>query len=397
MQMKSGPKVTHSDNNIVYGWDHIPASKYENWLKMTSPKIREDFSVDGYPFSIQIETTNFCNLRCPSCPAGGLGFNRSKCHMRLEEFKAIIDDMESYLLCIVLWDWGEPLLNPDLPEMIAYAAERDIRTAVSTNCNTASFHDGAYMERLLRSGLSTLILAIDSLDQKNYGAYRKEGNLINVLDGVEKAVSLKKRLCSDTLLVWRTVLMRQNEHELRALRNFARKIGADRFSAKTMNAWDELYDKDVIPLNPDYRRHQYKKGGWERIRVPFDCNVILRRSTIHSNGDVVPCCWYYDDDVTAGNVFTDGGFTKIWNGPSYLEMRRKILLEKDSMPVCSTCSFNFKMSRTGWFLQTVDLNMSARDRYSYLFKRYIELHMNPGILNKIIGLRDRALSPFKGS
>lgn len=383
------------NNDIVYTWDNVPKIKYQNWLKMTSPEKKEDFSVDGFPFFIQIEPTNYCNLKCPRCPAGGLGFNRSRRHMKLEEFKSVIDDMEDYLLFIVLWDWGEPLLNPDLPEMIRYASKRDIKTVVSTNCNCDAFQDEGYMERLLRSGLTTLIAAVDSIRQDNYEKYRVKGDLSKSLEGIRRVVSLKKKMGAGPSITVRMVLMKQNERELRDLRRLARRLGADRFSAKTVNPWYESEDEHIVPANPRYQRYQYIKGTLNRIRVPFDCRVVLRQCTIHSNGNVVPCCWHYNDDLNAGNVFTGGGLRELWNGPSYRNLRRRIWLEKDSLAVCSTCSLNYKPSRTGWFLQTVDFSQSRAGLYRYLLKRYIELNMNPKLLDGIIKTRDKMKALFK--
>ena len=390
--MPTGRRVTYLNNDIMYAWDNVSEIRYQNWQKMTSPEMREDFTVDGFPVFFQIEVTNYCNLECPICPAGGLGFKRSKRHMNLDEFKSIIDDMQDHLLFIVLWDWGEPLLNPDLPEMVRYAAEHDIKTVASTNCNCNFFHDEPYMERLLKSGLSTLILAVDSIHQDRYALYRKKGDLHRALDSIKKVVSLKKKIGSETLLMLRMVAMRQNEREMRSLRRLARELGVDRFSVKTMNPWNESYDRDMAPINPAYRRFHYKKGTWERIRLPFDCSYILQKCTIHSNGDVVPCCWHYDNDVSGGNVFTDGGLTTIWNSPSYRSLRKRILLEKDSLPICNTCSLNYKLSRTGWFLQTLDLTQSRKDQYLYLLKRYIELNMNPDLLTALIRTRDKIKS-----
>jgi radical SAM protein with 4Fe4S-binding SPASM domain len=384
-------KVTIVNNDLTYSWGNVPETKYQNWLRMSSPEMRDDFTVDGFPFFVQIEPTNYCNLKCPVCPAGGWGFKRSKRHMKLEEFKSIIDDMEEYLLFITLWDWGEPLLNPQLPEMIRYAADRDIKTVTSTNCNCNFFHDEEYMERLLRSGLTTLIVAVDSVHQESYESYRKQGDLTRALGGIRKAVLMKKKLGTGPVITMRTVIMKHNENELRALRRLARELGVDRFSLKTFNPLytSETSDKDIVPKNPRYRRYQYKKGTFERIRIPYTCDIVRRQCTIHSNGNVVPCCWHYDHDHTAGNVFTDGGLRKLWNGPSYQNLRNGISLEKDSFPICSTCSFNYKPSRTGWFLQTVDLTQSRADRYRYLLKRYIELNINPKLLNGIIKTRDK--------
>ncbi len=394
MNAMSKRQVTLINNDILYKWDNLSETRYQNWLKMSSPLMMEDYTVDGFPIFIQIEPTNYCNLKCPQCPAGGLGFKRAKHHMKLEEFKSIIDNVGEYLLFITLWDWGEPLLNPELPEMIRYAAERDIKTVTSTNGNCNLFHDEHYIERLLRSGLSTLIVAVDSINQDNYESYRKKGNITKVINGIKRVVSIKRRLGTGPLITMRTVLMRQNEHELRSLRKVARELGVDRFSVKTLNPWHEHCDKDIVPENPKYRRYQYKKGTFERIRRKYSCNITMRQCTIHSNGNVVPCCWLYDDDLSPNNVFTDGGLTKIWNSPSYQNLRKRISLDKDSIPVCKTCSFNYKPTRTGWFLQTLDLTQGRKTQYKYLLKRHIELNINEKVLRGIFKTRDRIKSFF---
>lgn len=396
--MKSSRQVTYLNNDILYTWEDVPEVKYDNWCKMVSPKVGEDFSVEGFPFFVQIEPTNFCNLKCPVCPAGGFGFKRHRRHMKLDEFKSIIDDMEEYLLFIVLWDWGEPLMNPDLPEMIRYAADRDIKTVVSTNCNCNSFHDTGYMERLLRSGLTTLILAIDSIHQDQYEAYRKKGDLNKALEGIKKAVAMKKQRGGGPMMVMRMVVMRQNEQEIRQMRRLARRMGVDRFSVKTMNPLyvSESSEGEVVPRQPTYQRFEYKKGTYERIKNDFHCNVINRQCTINSNGDVKPCCWWYDNDYPTPNCFRDGGLKKIWNSPAYNGLRAQIASDKDVIHYCRRCALNYKLSRTGWFYQTLDLTASRLDQFRYLLRRHIELNMNEILLNGMIQTRDRVRRLFQG-
>ena len=70
--------------------------------------------------------------------------------MTLDEFHRIVDDAQEYLMLLILWDWGEPFLNPELPEMITYAAERDIRTVTSTNAQFLG--DESYLTRILGLG-----------------------------------------------------------------------------------------------------------------------------------------------------------------------------------------------------------------------------------------------------
>ncbi len=343
-------------DRIKYVFKDVPDKKYYNWLKMISKDLNtSNFLAWGYPYILQIEPTSICNLDCPLCPTGRKELGREYRHMTLNEFKPIIDDMESYLLFLVLWDWGEPLMNPELPAMVRYAAERGIKTVTSTNSHF--FDDEEYLAELLRSGLSTLIVAIDSLYDKQYQIYRKKGNLSKAITGLKKVLALKKNLNSDTIINMRMVIMKQNEHELKEMRNMAKKLKVDKFTVKTLNPSCGLIamDKELVPVNPKYRRFKYKKGTYERIRQNEPCRRVWQTSNIFSNGDVAPCCWDYNSEMKAGNVF-ETPFSKIWNSPAYRELRKRIYYEKDQIPKCGLCTLGFKYSNKDWFVEVHDFN-----------------------------------------
>ena len=88
---------------LDFRWDRVPEKKYDNFMKMRDIQADPDnLVVDGYPYMLQIEPTNLCNLQCPLCPAGTDKLERERRHMHPEEFKALIDDMEDYLLFLIL-------------------------------------------------------------------------------------------------------------------------------------------------------------------------------------------------------------------------------------------------------------------------------------------------------
>ena len=243
---------------LDFKWACVQGKRYQNFMKMKDMQARSDnFIVDGYPYMLQIEPTNKCNLKCPLCPAGTNQLERERRHMKLDEFKSLIDDMEDYLLFLVLWEWGEPFMHPQLPEMIKYASERDIKTLTSTNAHF--LHDDDYLKRILSSGLSTLIIAIDSLEQDRYEVYRKNGKLSEAVKGLRKVVQLKKELKSKTRINLRMVIMKQNERELGAMRRFAKEMGVDVFTVKSLNPSCGLdaEDDELVPANPAYRRYAY--------------------------------------------------------------------------------------------------------------------------------------------
>lgn len=375
IRSKYGPQDVHFEHDeICYTYNNVSEKKFINWLKMSHqcrhdifhridikalPHEASSFAAHGYPYVLQIEPTTLCNLACPLCPISEKTFARARRHMDLKEFQAIIDDMQEYLLFLILWDWGEPLMNPDFPEMIKYASERDIKTVTSTNAHF--FLDEAYTERILTSGLTTLIIAIDSLQQDRYKIYRKGGNLDKTLEGLQKLLEIKKKVGSKTLLNLRMVVMKSNENEIPKMRDFARNLKVDKFTVKTVNPSCGLkaMDDEVVPLNPAYRRYEYDPVTDERIRIKTNCERVWFMSNIFSNGDVVPCCYDYNSEQKVGNVF-EKPFSQIWNSPAYLELRKRIYLEKDSIPKCKECGVNFKLSQAGWFLEVHEFNPDGK-------------------------------------
>ena len=364
------PTITH--DTITYTWDRLPEPKFYNWVRFTNHVVdRESFRAACLPSVIQMEPTNHCNLACPLCPAGRNELGRVRRHMTFDEFRAVVDDAKDYLMLLILWDWGEPFLNPALPRMIAYATERDIRTVTSTNAHFLENEE--YVTSVLDSGLSTLIVAIDSLDGESYQTYRQRGDLRRAVEGLERLVALKRRLRSRTLINLRMVVMRHNEREVATLADLLRRIGVDCFTVKTMNPSCGSYssDESLVPADPRKRRFVYRKGTWERVKADTLCERVWMMANVLADGSVVPCCYDFDASMKVGNAFTDS-FTAIWSSPEYAELRRRVLLEKDSLPHCCECHTRFKMARAGdWFVDRVDFSMPLASTLQYQVRKLL--------------------------
>jgi radical SAM protein with 4Fe4S-binding SPASM domain len=363
--MRRPRKISFHHDMVKYVWDDLPDEKYDNWLRMRSGEHDyATFVPRGQPFKLQIEPTSRCNLQCPLCPVGRNELGRPKRDMTLAEFQAILDDMRKWVMLLILWDWGEPFANPALPEMIKYAAQADMRTVTSTNAHYLNNDD--YVAAILSSGLSTLIVAIDSIHDADYQAYRVGGKLERALEGLRKLVRMKQQLKSHTLINMRMVVMRQNESQVPKLRRMAREIGADRFTVKTLNpsCGSVSVDNDMVPQNKKLRRFAYAGDTWQRIAMKSPCERVMMMSNIFSNGDVVPCCYDFDASMKIGNVFQTP-LSKIWVSDAYRDARRRIHEERQSLPRCQNCHINFQLSRTGWFAEATDLRRPFWDPRRY--------------------------------
>lgn len=378
-------QIRFTHDAIAYSWDDVPEEKYHNWVQNTKEVLNtKDYTAWGFPFMLQVEPTSLCNLSCTLCPTGRHELNRPYRHMRLNEFKSLIDDMERYLLFLVLWDWGEPLMNPELPSMIRYASERGIQTVTSTNAHF--LNDESYTEELLKSGLTTLIVAVDSILADEYEVYRKNGDLDRVLGGLNKAVSVKKRIGSKTLINVRMVIMRHNEHEIEEIEHMARVSGADVFTVKSLNPSCGMVaqDEELLPTNLRYRRYEYIPNTYERMRTDAICRRIWTMSNIFSNGDVVPCCYDYDSEMKVGNIF-ETPFTQIWNNSAYRQLRKKIYHEMQTIAKCNHCGINFKLSEHGWFVKASDLKSAHTPiSFSIIMPTYNRKHCIKNAIDSLL-------------
>lgn len=342
--------VTLRHDLIDYVFEQISDEKYRNyWLTLRTDVINAvDFRPYCRPAILQIEPTNTCNLRCPLCPVGQNALGRPPRNMGFDEFKKIVDDVEDHALLLVMWDWGEPFMNPELPRMIRYATDKGIRTVVSTNAQLLGKKE--FVTEVLLSGLSTLIVAIDSVKSSTYSSYRKRASLSRATEGLRQLVRIKKAVGSQTTINLRMVVMRQNEREVAGVERLGRQAGVDLFTVKTANPGYEREGLDATfsPKREDYRRLEYKPGAWERIRVKEDCLRVWLTANISSNGNVIPCCYDYNGSMKTGNVFEDS-FQKIWEGEAFASLRRQILTDRDSLIHCSQCLINYKHAPHGMF------------------------------------------------
>ena len=76
-----------------------------------------------------VEITNICNRSCSFCP----GTSREPRMMSVGEFEKIAKKVREVTDYVYLHIMGEPLLHPDITEIISAAAECGLRCAITTN------------------------------------------------------------------------------------------------------------------------------------------------------------------------------------------------------------------------------------------------------------------------
>lgn len=334
---------------IPFAFKNVPRKKILNAIKVgLSTYVRPSKSW-GRPVTLQIEPSSLCNLNCKMC-AVGKGMERPVGLMDMTTFKSSIDAVADYLLLIILWDWGEPFLNPRVYDMIAYAKSKGIKVLSSTNAHV--FAKKANAEKLIASGLDSIITAVDGITPDTYEDFRQSGSLELALQGIRNLVECKKAQRSQTPLInFRFIVTRKNEHELEEVKRLAVLLGVDALTIKTLNPYDIYKENraknmaayhDLIPEDICYQRFEYTNIGEERVRINRDptCTRFWDCMTVRWDGNISICTYDYKGRYLFGNINKDS-LIDIWNSDSYRSMRRKFTSDWQDIEICQNCTNSF--------------------------------------------------------
>jgi len=296
----------------------------------------EKSMVRGMPVSLSTELTNNCNLNCPECSSGSGQMTRSHGFMDISLFRAVIKELKPYLYNINLYFQGEPMLHPNFFAFVESC--RGIHSTVSTNGHFLSPDNAA---KIVRSGLSRLIVSLDGADQESYSAYRINGNIESVLDGLRSVSSARSLSKSSMKLEIQLLVNRINEHQIPQIRSIAKTLDAS-LTLKSMQIIHEEKIGEWLPSEDRYRRYVMSDRRFvSKNRMPDNCARLWFNPVITWDGKVIPCCFDKDAEHIMGDLGQES-FREIWNGPRYRVFRKAILKDRSMIEICRNCTSGLK-------------------------------------------------------
>ena len=114
------------------------------------------FGSPDRPVVAQIVPTRRCNLSCTYCNE----FDRISDPVPLDEMRARVDKLADLGTAIITLSGGEPLLHPDVDDIIRHIRRRG---AVATLITNAYLLSAAMVDRLNAAGLDSLQVSIDNI------------------------------------------------------------------------------------------------------------------------------------------------------------------------------------------------------------------------------------------
>ena len=270
---------------------------------------------------VYVEITNICNLRCSFCP----GTRREKRYLPPEEFRVLAERLRPYASYLYLHVMGEPLLHPQLGELLHISWEMGFKICLTTN-------------GVLLPDRQALLLSGPPLHKVSVSLHCMEGNGAGELNGYlrgawEYAVQASRRGTICALRLWNIGGADRRNGEI--LDFLAEKLGAHPLSLPQPR-------KGSWKLGERLYLEQAEKFEWPDLGRPEGpvrfCLGLRDQAAVLCDGTVVPCCLDHEGDIPLGNLL-EQDFAEILDSPRARAVYDGFSQGKPSEELCRRCGF----------------------------------------------------------
>ena len=277
------------------------------------------------PFSrVYLEITNCCNLACSFCP----GTTRRAAFLTVAQFTHLAGALRGQTRFLYFHVMGEPLLHPDLPELLDIAGRMGFRVVLTTN--------GTLLPKRQRE-----LLAAQALHKVSVSLHSFEAN-----SGVDMEHYLAG--CTDfglaaseagILIDYRLWNLDGAETRGRNEQNDAilNHLHAAYPGNWTQNTWGwRLCDRTFI--------HYGEKFDWPSPDAPDHgeagtCRALRDQLAVLCDGTVVPCCLDGEGRIPLGNLLTQP-LDEILAAEPARSIADGFARQKRIHPLCRRCGYS---------------------------------------------------------
>ena len=277
---------------------------------------------------VYLEITNVCNLSCSFCPKT----RRKSRFLTVEEFDRLAARLQGHTEYLYLHVLGEPLLHPQLAEILECAAQRGFKVCITTN--------GTLLPQQAETLLQAKRLHKISVSLHSFEGNDCRGSLRDyICRAAESCADLAKAGVICALRLW-------NDG------------GADEKNGEIMALLSETLGVDIASLTPDvrgnlklrerlYLEHE-AKFEWpdmdaEAGGVEF-CLALRQQAAVLCDGTVVPCCLDGEGQIALGNLFEQDWET-IMASPRAKALFDGFSRRRPTEELCRRCGYAKRFSK----------------------------------------------------
>ncbi len=256
---------------------------------------------------IHLEITNNCQASCPMCTRNINGEIENPLikieNWSLDRYKTIISEevINQVKLIYFCGNYGDPLLNNDLIEMIEYTVKikPSIQIRIHTNGSLRSTEWWKKLAKTLPSNHS-VIFALDGL-KDTHKLYRINTDFDKIIENARAFIS------SGGNAEWAYLRFKHNEHQVDDAKQLAKDLNFNFFTMKDSSRW-VIDTKFPVYDKKGNTTHYLEPSQWSTIKFidkktienykkivsesEIDCFAIANKEIyITAQGLIFPCCW----------------------------------------------------------------------------------------------------------
>ena len=252
--------------------------------------------------------------------------------MSVKEFQTIVDKIRPFTNYIYLHVLGEPLLHPQLDELLSIAKASGLNVNITTNGGLLEQKKELLLKHAVRQINISLHDAEENIVPEKWNDY-----LQSTLDFAIVAAE-KTYVC---LRLWNSTNVESEVFNKFILKEIASKfdIFIDLLEDNTNGNGIKLADHIFLQRAP---RFEWPDKNIEGNQTQKNCYALRDHIAILSDGQVVPCCLDADANLKLGNIFTEN-LSDILETERARNLKKGFEQHKIVEPFCASCGFSTRL------------------------------------------------------
>lgn len=292
-----------------------------------------------------------CNYRCRMCDLPMKEKSIAEKPLDIEGLKKIILDFSKLGVSGIGFTGGEPLLNPDIFELLSVTKKAGMISHLNTN---GFFLEKDTCQKLIDSGVDSINVSLDGENAQTHDLIRgHEGAFKKAVEGAENLVLMRENKKQVRIKIV-AVLNRENILQAPALIKLSERLKTDcvefipqqPFSSMANQKNDEQFLKEVAQtvlfLSGEKRKgakieNSFKhlstfESSFRGLKSPLPCFAAYNSVTVDCYGRVFPCLPWANWARPVGNV-KGININNFWYSKEYNNVR-------DNIKKCRDCYLN---------------------------------------------------------
>lgn len=299
----------------------------------------------GQPLVVDMEPTNFCNLKCQHCQV--THWQKPKNCLTMDHFKSWAKPFKTASR-IKLQGMGEPFLNKELPAIIKQLEKDHVYIEVVSN-GTVMTHE--IHEVMTQTRNFNITISFDAADKETFESIRIGSDFDEIKANLTKIIQAKPRHSKVSACM---VGFEEHKEQIKPTLELLAGLGVDEFYLQlvVINYGQDSLDETTVEhrLKTKNKSEALKADLYETARQKglkmeiandlFDeqnpCPWPWLGTYIDTEGFVIPCCRVANAEISNFGNLNQQDFRTIWYSKEYQHLREQI--KNNEIPkFCRSC------------------------------------------------------------